>query len=100
MPFQNDKTAVAPEDGWLVSLEDANGNALNLTSKSIRIKELPSGFDRIKVVEVVDGVQKPREVEEFIFVCIRNPKVMRIQNTGNKFNSDLQELIKPVSAAA
>ncbi len=91
--LQDDKPSVAPEDGILVILEDANGNALTLPSKTLRTKDLPTNFDRLKVVQVVDGIQKILDVEEFVFFRIpRNQDPVRIRNMGNKFSDELKEL--------
>ena len=93
MPFKDDKPSVAPEDGILVTLEDANGNTLVLPTKTLRLKSLPAQYDRIKVVQTVDGVQKTLDVEGFVFFRIpRKQDPVQANNVGNKFNNELNRI--------
>jgi BlaR1 peptidase M56/Gram-negative bacterial TonB protein C-terminal len=84
-------------DGMKVSLEDADGNALFLADKTLKISKLTKRYDRLKVVQYVNGTLTTLDVEQFSFVCIRNEKVMRVLNNGDKFDTELQQILSAKS---
>jgi Gram-negative bacterial TonB protein C-terminal len=69
-----------------------------LPNKTLIINELSKDFDHLKVMQTTDGVNKPLDVEEFMFVWIRNQQVIKVRNTGAKFDGELRRLIESTTA--
>ncbi len=93
--FDATNATINQADGMRVSLENGDGETLNLTDKTLKINSLLNSFNKLNVVQTINGVNKPLEVEQFMIVRIRrdqNP--IRVMNNSDKFNSEVRQIFE------